>query len=395
MKAFVCEICGSNDVIKINGEYVCQYCGTKYSVDEAKKIYADAVRIDNSEKINNLLILARRAKETNNVEDASKYYGLLLMEEPNNKEAQIYDLLYRAVHSTKDKFNENARLLSDGIISIIKSEDFGLTESICTDTSKWIVGVSEEIMKDMTNAMLRQIDAMMNNLDAIYGSNDFVQRNKADRHAKEVDRQTETEFERIHSQIDSLQNFVEKVLEELSKYPTEEVQKPITEMRKALDAVYYMRVRVGKEKAPTRLEAIQLVNNIKKYEPGFEGKCVPQILKMEQAEKENQSKTQQHTSINSSSVTTGGGTSGGCYIATCVYGSYDCPEVWTLRRFRDYALSKTLLGRTFINVYYATSPKLIRRYGDQTWFKNMWRKLLDFIVNNLNKQGYSNTPYVD
>ena len=26
--------------------------------------------------------------------------------------------------------------------------------------------------------------------------------------------------------------------------------------------------------------------------------------------------------------------SGGCYIATCVYGSYDCPEVWTLRRFR-------------------------------------------------------------
>lgn len=27
----------------------------------------------------------------------------------------------------------------------------------------------------------------------------------------------------------------------------------------------------------------------------------------------------------------------GCYVATCVYGSYDCPEVWTLRRFRDYS----------------------------------------------------------
>lgn len=24
----------------------------------------------------------------------------------------------------------------------------------------------------------------------------------------------------------------------------------------------------------------------------------------------------------------------GCYIATCVYGSYDCPQVWILRRFR-------------------------------------------------------------
>lgn len=25
----------------------------------------------------------------------------------------------------------------------------------------------------------------------------------------------------------------------------------------------------------------------------------------------------------------------GCYIATSVYGSYDCPEVWNLRCFRD------------------------------------------------------------
>ncbi len=31
----------------------------------------------------------------------------------------------------------------------------------------------------------------------------------------------------------------------------------------------------------------------------------------------------------------------GCYIATAVYGSYDCPEVWVLRRYRDYKLSKT------------------------------------------------------
>ena len=35
----------------------------------------------------------------------------------------------------------------------------------------------------------------------------------------------------------------------------------------------------------------------------------------------------------------------GCYIATCVYGSYDCPEVWTLRRFRDCTLEKTWYGR--------------------------------------------------
>lgn len=34
-----------------------------------------------------------------------------------------------------------------------------------------------------------------------------------------------------------------------------------------------------------------------------------------------------------------------CYVATAVYGSYDCPEVWTLRRFRDFALDETWYGR--------------------------------------------------
>lgn len=43
----------------------------------------------------------------------------------------------------------------------------------------------------------------------------------------------------------------------------------------------------------------------------------------------------------------------GCYIATYVYGSYDCPQVWTLRRFRDYTLHETWYGRAFIKCYYA------------------------------------------
>ena len=38
MKAIVCEMCGSNDVVKQDGFYVCQHCNTKYSVEEAKNI---------------------------------------------------------------------------------------------------------------------------------------------------------------------------------------------------------------------------------------------------------------------------------------------------------------------------------------------------------------------
>lgn len=69
--------------------------------------------------------------------------------------------------------------------------------------------------------------------------------------------------------------------------------------------------------------------------------------------------------------------SGGCYVATCVYGSYDCPQVWTLRRFRDFKLSKSLFGRLFIKVYYKISPKIVKLFGNQNWFKVFWKKQLD------------------
>lgn len=87
--------------------------------------------------------------------------------------------------------------------------------------------------------------------------------------------------------------------------------------------------------------------------------------------------------------------SGGCYVATAVYGSYDCPQVWTLRRFRDNTLASTWYGRAFIRTYYATSPTLVKWFGHTAWFKNMWRGKLDKMVETLQKQGVESTPYQD
>lgn len=87
--------------------------------------------------------------------------------------------------------------------------------------------------------------------------------------------------------------------------------------------------------------------------------------------------------------------SGGCYIATAVYGSYDCPEVWTLRRFRDYALAQTLCGRILIRIYYALSPTLVKRCGNMKWFKKMWKTPLDKLVHKLREKGYESTLYHD
>ena len=86
---------------------------------------------------------------------------------------------------------------------------------------------------------------------------------------------------------------------------------------------------------------------------------------------------------------------GGCYVATAVYGSYDCPEVWTLRRFRDNTLAETWYGRAFIRTYYAISPTLVKWFGETAWFKNMWKPTLDRMVERLNGEGVENTPYND
>ena len=85
----------------------------------------------------------------------------------------------------------------------------------------------------------------------------------------------------------------------------------------------------------------------------------------------------------------------GCYVATAVYGSYNCPEVWTLRRFRDYKLAKSFSGRVFIKVYYAVSPILVKCFGNTDWFKKLWRGTLDKFVKSLQERGYENTPYYD
>ena len=70
MKQLTCELCGGTDLVKQDGVFVCQNCGTKYTVEEAKKMMIEGtvdvqgtVKIDASDKVKNLYIMARRAKD--------------------------------------------------------------------------------------------------------------------------------------------------------------------------------------------------------------------------------------------------------------------------------------------------------------------------------------------
>lgn len=76
----------------------------------------------------------------------------------------------------------------------------------------------------------------------------------------------------------------------------------------------------------------------------------------------------------------------GCYIATAVYGSYDAPQVLTLRRFRDDTLRATSLGRWFIRTYYRLSPPVARRLKHARRLNALVRALLDRVVERLDRE---------
>ena len=109
----------------------------------------------------------------------------------------------------------------------------------------------------------------------------------------------------------------------------------------------------------------------------------------------NERNSYSNSNYQSSSQNSQPAKSGGCYVATAVYGSYDCPQVWTLRRFRDYKLATTWYGRLFIRAYYAVSPTVVKLFGKTEWFNHFWKARLDKMVATLQEQGYEDIPYND
>lgn len=76
----------------------------------------------------------------------------------------------------------------------------------------------------------------------------------------------------------------------------------------------------------------------------------------------------------------------GCYIATAVYGSYDAPQVMTLRRYRDETLRNTAFGRWFIRTYYRLSPPVAEKLKNAKHINRFVRSILDKWVEKINRK---------
>lgn len=92
MKRIVCEMCGSTDIMKEDGVYVCQSCGTKYSVEEARRMLVEisgtvdvsgsTVKLDNTGLIDSYLQMAENALNSSNNAEAENYANKIIEIDP-------------------------------------------------------------------------------------------------------------------------------------------------------------------------------------------------------------------------------------------------------------------------------------------------------------------------
>lgn len=120
MKRVTCEMCGNPDLIKQDGVFVCQYCGCKYSVEEVQKMIVEGlvdvtgstVKVDTSGELANLYQLARRARNSNNIKDAARYYDMILIKDPTSWEAAFYFSYFTSLDALKNSL--------DGVFTLVK-----------------------------------------------------------------------------------------------------------------------------------------------------------------------------------------------------------------------------------------------------------------------------------
>jgi hypothetical protein len=156
MKKLVCEMCGGADLVKQDGVFVCQNCGTKYSVEEARKMMMEGsvsiegtvsvdgvVKVDKSEELKKLYTLARRAKKSDNTENAVRYYTQIEMQDPDSWEAYFYLIYFKARTTTVGNIPTDCKNLSNCFSTVLDL----LTSSVPNDDE--CVSVLEAIIEDL------------------------------------------------------------------------------------------------------------------------------------------------------------------------------------------------------------------------------------------------------
>ena len=350
MKAIKCSMCGSVDLIKQGDYYICQNCGTKYSDEDIKRIIVSGkIKVDNSEIVENRYLLARQAIVNGEYKEACKYYGLIRETVPSDWEAMFFSVYADAMQSNINGIENAAFRIGKIAVTAIKA-----ISSDISDASEAEKACREIFVYSVEKAPVILLSATMKHYNA-YSTVKGAPDDKICR------------VNAISTMLLSIGNAFEANFANNNSI----CQFACGSWKKAFEVCFSADLRLFTGSFPENMQFVEeeYKAKIKKYDTEYEPKTV----------------------IGSTRTKT----LSACYIATAVYGSYDCPQVWTLRRFRDYKLSRKWYGRAFISLYYSISPIIIKWFGSTAWFNRFFKTFLDRMVASLKKQGFEDTPYYD
>jgi len=124
-----CPYCGE-EVLAVAKK--CKHCG-EWLDDVAKKDLVKQETVNaNSDKLENLYKIARRAVEDGNTEQAFKKYEQLQMEDPDNWEPNFYTAYYTGINSLKNDNPGSAVRITGGQVSLGYNYRSGLSPCIAS-----------------------------------------------------------------------------------------------------------------------------------------------------------------------------------------------------------------------------------------------------------------------
>ena len=176
MKKIACEICGSDELVKNDGLFVCKSCGCKYDADEIKRMLIDGVvqiegtvDINRDEVIAHTLELARNADESGNLDQAEEYADKVITMDSSNQEAWLIKAKAANLSSSiaNDRYEEVVNILTRLTSNISKKEsglqldDITLLLSISKIASKAVLLRYENAGGAFSSALGRKYGAYM------------------------------------------------------------------------------------------------------------------------------------------------------------------------------------------------------------------------------------------
>ena len=199
MNTLVCELCNSSDFIKHDGLFVCQNCGTKYTVEEARNIIfgtnapqpqpvapqpeaapyanpyaapysnpyanpyaAPAPMINQANELENLFKAARNARETGDIQSALRHYERITVIAPDAWEALFFLVILRTNEIKNSQIHSSAvnvinclpkvfNLINTSIADEAeKKEAIWTVIQQCQDTATWLTAASHNFYRTTT-----------------------------------------------------------------------------------------------------------------------------------------------------------------------------------------------------------------------------------------------------